>query len=53
MSGELKTSENDLVGARRLKAGILFKQGYPKLKEAVALLDLNLASRLAVPWTSA
>ncbi len=49
LSGELKTSENDLVGARRLKAGILFKQGYPKLKEAVALLDLNLASRLAAP----
>ena len=49
LSGELKTGENDLVSARRLKAGILFKQGYPKLKEAVALLDLNLASRLASP----
>ena len=47
LSGELQASESDLVAARRLKAMILLKEGYPKLKEAIELIDRNLASPLA------
>jgi tetratricopeptide (TPR) repeat protein len=49
LSGELQSSESDLVSARRMKAAILASQGYSKLKEATALIDRNLASSLAQP----
>ncbi|MGO9110050.1 MAG: tetratricopeptide repeat protein [Thermoguttaceae bacterium] len=47
LSGEVHASESDLVGARRIKATILKKEGYPKFKEATELVDRNLASPLA------
>ena len=50
LSGEVQASESDLVIARRMKAVILARpQGYPKLKEAIELIDRNLASPLADP----
>ncbi len=52
LSGDVQASENDLVIARRMKAVILATQAawdYPKLKEAIELIDLNLASSLADP----
>ena len=49
LSGEIQTSQNDLVIARRMKASILVEQGYGKLKEAMELVDRNLASPLAGP----
>ncbi|MGA2255636.1 MAG: tetratricopeptide repeat protein, partial [Thermoguttaceae bacterium] len=49
LSGELQTSESDLTAARRLKAILLFNEGYPKFKEAFELIDRNLASPLASP----
>ena len=53
LSGEVQASESDLVSARRMKATILATQGYPKLKEAIELIDRNLASPLASPRTNA
>ncbi len=47
LSGDVRTSESELVGARRIKATILARQGYPKYKEAVGLIDRNLDSPLA------
>ena len=47
LNGGLQTSESDLVAARRMKAILLFNEGYPKLKEAIELIDRNLASPLA------
>ena len=49
LSGELQVSESDLVAARRMKAMILANEGYPKLKEAIGLIDRNLASPVASP----
>lgn len=49
MSGEVPASESDLVGARRMMATILAAQGYAKLKEAIELIDRNLASPLGQP----
>jgi len=47
LSSELQSSESDLVAARRMKAIVLYGEGYPKLKEASELLDRNLASPFA------
>jgi tetratricopeptide (TPR) repeat protein len=46
LSGERSASETDLVAARRVKASILESEGYPKLKEALELVDRNLHSPL-------
>jgi cellulose synthase operon protein C len=48
MSSAVNAGESDLVAARRLKANILFEEGYPRFQEAIALVDRNLASSLAV-----
>ena len=47
LSGELQSSESDLVSARRMKAAMVVGQGYSKMKEATELIDRNLASPLA------
>jgi tetratricopeptide (TPR) repeat protein len=44
---ELKPSEFDLCSARRMKAMLLARQGYPRFKEAIGLLNQNLGSPLA------
>ena len=49
LSGEMQSSESDLVSARRMKAAILANQGYSKLKEAIELIDRNLSSSLVRP----
>ena len=46
LSGTVQASESDLVSARRMKASILLTEGYPKLKEAIDLIDRNLASQM-------
>ena len=42
LSGQLAVSEADRKSARRLKAQLLAQQGFPKLKEALALIEQNL-----------
>ena len=49
LNGEVQSSETDILAARRMKAAILVGEGYPKLKEAAALISQNLASPLAQP----
>ena len=46
---ELATTEVDLVSARRMKAALLIDQGYSQFKQALALIDQNLASPMALP----
>jgi cellulose synthase operon protein C len=44
LSSGMQASESDLAAARRMKADSLSKEGYPKLKEALELVDRNLVS---------
>lgn len=42
LSGQLAVSEADRKTARRMKAELLVRQGFPKFKEALALIEQNL-----------
>jgi tetratricopeptide (TPR) repeat protein len=42
LSGQLAVSGDERASARRMKAAMLFEEGYPKLKEALALIEQNL-----------
>ena len=52
LGGEVQAGESDRVAARRMKAAVLSSEGYSNLKQALALVDQNLASPLASPVAS-
>ncbi len=47
LGADTQLSEIDRLAARRVQASLLASQGYPKLQEAIELVDRNLASPLA------